>query len=477
MFSWFKRRRRRRILSQPFPPEWITYLDENVHHYAYLPTDRQARLRERIQVFVAEKTWVECGGLVIDDEVRVTVAGQACLLVLGVDDYCFDAVRSILVYPGPYAVPGQQRPDRLLIDEREPRSGEAWHRGPIVLSWEHVLAGGRDTDQGRNLVIHEFAHHLDDLEGGMDGTPPLATQGEYRRWDQVTQEEYQRLAAAAQRGKVTLLEHYGATSRAEFFAVATECFFERPTALAQNHPALYDVLQTFYRQDPRACFGGDPRGRPVTDPTGRPLSPEEIEAARYERSVRRCVRDMRLPADSADVRFATGVIHAQNGRHALAVASFTEALKLAPQDAEAYRTRAASHLELGRLQEALADVEQSLRIDPADVEAYRVRGRVAWTLNEHPQAIADFERVLAADPQDGDAYYRRGLACEASGEHVQAVADFSQAIHCEPDRSDYYAARSRVHRRLGMLREADDDDEQATRLAPTPRDRPPWYTT
>jgi Mlc titration factor MtfA (ptsG expression regulator)/Tfp pilus assembly protein PilF len=477
VFSWFKSRRRRRILSQPFPSEWIEYLDENVHHYAYLPADRQARLRERIQVFVAEKAWVDCGGLVIDDEVRVTVAGQACLLVLGLDDYYFDAVRSILVYPGPYAVPGQQRPDRLLVDEREPRSGEAWHRGPIVLSWEHVLAGGRDIDQGRNLVIHEFAHHLDDLEGGMDGTPPLTTQGDYQRWHQVTLEEYQRLAAAAQRGKVTLLEHYGATSRAEFFAVASECFFERPTALAQNHPALYDVLRTFYRQDPRTCFGGDPRGRPITDAAGRCLTPEEVAAARYEQSVRRCVRDMQLPADGPDALFATGVIHAQNGRHDLAVDSFTEALQLTPQDAEAHRFRAVSHLELGRLQEALADVEQSLRIDPDDVEAYRVRGRIAWTLNEHRQAIADFERVLAVDPQDADAYYRRGLAYEGSGEHAQALADFSKAIHHSPDRFDYYVARGNVHRQLGMFREADTDDEQATRLTPFPRGGRPWHAT
>lgn len=439
MFSWFKRRRRRRILSQPFPPEWTRYLDENVHHYAYLPADRQVLLRERVQVFVAEKYWVECGGLIIDDEVRVTIAGQACLMVLGFADYCFDGVRSILVYPGLYAASDQQRSGELLVAEQEPRTGEAWHRGPIVLSWEHVLAGGRDTQQGRNLVLHEFAHHLDDLEGGMDGTPPLATRQECRRWCEITEQEFHRLRIAAQDGRATLLEQYGATSRAEFFAVATECFFERPRELAHNHPALYAVLCEFYRQDPLIWYGGNPRGRPITDAAGQSLNPERIEEARYEESVLRCVRDMGLAADSADGRFAAGTIHAQNGRHDRAVASYSEALELAPQDGEAYRYRAVSQLESGRSREALADAEWALRIDPADVEAYRVRGRVHATLDDHRQALADFSRVLQTDPQDADAYYRR----------------------------------SQAYRQLGMLREADADRETALRLEPSLRARCP----
>lgn len=245
IFSWLKRRRRKQIVARPFPAEWLAYLQANVVQYRLLTPPEQEKLRRRVQVFVAEKTWEGCGGLVVDDEMKVTIAAQACLLVLGIEyEYHYDQIRSVLVYPDTYLHPPQSV---AWYDEEREVFGEAWHRGPIVLSWKNTKAIADEA--GGNLVFHEFAHHLDDLEGGMDGTPPLE-RGQFRRWERVVDEEYRRLVRASQQGHATLLNQYGAASRAEFFAVATECFFERPVALEKRHPELYAILRDFYRQDP-----------------------------------------------------------------------------------------------------------------------------------------------------------------------------------------------------------------------------------
>jgi MtfA peptidase len=245
VFSWLKRRRREQLLQQPFSEAWLGYLQANVPQYAMLSAEQQARLRDRVRIFVAEKTWVGCAGLTVDDEMKVTIAAQACLLVLGIDyEYHYDKIQSVLVYPDTYLHPPQA--EHGLIHEERAIQGEAWHRGPIVLSWKNTKSLGK---KGGNLVFHEFAHHLDDLDGYMDGTPPLERDQE-RRWDRVVDKEYQRLVRASEQGRATLLNEYGATNRAEFFAVATECFFERPIALRKRHRELYEVLRDFYQQDP-----------------------------------------------------------------------------------------------------------------------------------------------------------------------------------------------------------------------------------
>ncbi len=245
MFPWSKRRRRQHLLREPFPEAWLDYLRTNVVQYSLLTAEEQARLRDRVRIFVAEKTWVGCGGLTVDDEMRVTIAAQACLLVLGIDyEYHYDRIQSVLIYPNTYVHPA--RLSHELVHEERAVYGEAWHRGPIVLSWKNTKSL---DEKGGNLVFHEFAHHLDDLDGYMDGTPPLE-RGQERRWERVVEKEYYRLVRASELGRATLLNEYGATNRAEFFAVATECFFERSIALKRRHPELYDVLRDFYRQDP-----------------------------------------------------------------------------------------------------------------------------------------------------------------------------------------------------------------------------------
>jgi Mlc titration factor MtfA (ptsG expression regulator) len=215
------------------------------------------RLEERIQVFVAEKHWEGVGGLAVTDEMRVTIAAQACLLVLGFEEEYYDHVLSILIYPTAFVTRDVQITRAgVVIHDRQALMGEAWYRGPVIVSWQDALAGGRQKDPGHNLVLHEFAHQLDMLGGrDLDGTPPLPSRELAARWADVMEAAFQQLRRDC-RGTLRVhrrpfLDCYGATNRAEFFAVATETFFERPAALSSRHPELYEVLAAYYRQDPR----------------------------------------------------------------------------------------------------------------------------------------------------------------------------------------------------------------------------------
>lgn len=253
ILSWWKRRRRARIVAEPFPAEWDEIIRRNVSQVAQLREDEQERLRKWVQVFVAEKYWEGCLGLEMTDEVKVTIAAQAGRLVLGMDGEHFDRVLTVLVYPSDYyAQERRPGPAGTVIEGPEHRLGEAWHQGPVILSWPSVLAAGRRRNRGQNVVLHEFAHVLDMLDHGIDGVPPLDSAEQYRTWDEVMRAEYEKLARRAEQGRATLLDHYGAVNEAEFFAVATECFFEQPVEMAERHPRLYEVLRGFYHQDPAA---------------------------------------------------------------------------------------------------------------------------------------------------------------------------------------------------------------------------------
>jgi len=252
MFAWYRRSRRRRLTQQPFPDSWSEILCKNVAHYTVLTPAEQAKLRDDARVLVAEKNWEGCRGLIVTDEIKLTIAAQACLLVLGFEEEYFDQVQSILVYPEAYVAPDQAITEGgVVLEGEEDRTGEAWYRGPIVLSWADALAGGRSESDGENVVLHEFAHQLDMQNGHeLDGTPPLASRAQYERWQAVVNTEYRRLRRDCSRGRPTLLDCYGATDLAEFFAVAAECFFERPREMSRLHADLYGILRDYFRQDP-----------------------------------------------------------------------------------------------------------------------------------------------------------------------------------------------------------------------------------
>lgn len=230
--------------ERPFPQAWREILQRNVLLYRRLPEFLQQELHGHIQIFLEEKSFEGCGGLTITEEIKVTVAGLACLLLLNRPSTHYKDLRTILVYPSAYFADEQQKEDGVV------RLGESWVHGTVVLSWSDVTRSANDVKDGRNLVLHEFAHQLDQEDGAADGVPDLELESQYVTWAQVLSKEYETLVKRTRRGQKTLMRAYGATNAAEFFAVATEVFFERPQKMKRKHPELYEELRRFYRLDP-----------------------------------------------------------------------------------------------------------------------------------------------------------------------------------------------------------------------------------
>ncbi len=253
LWSWLREKKRRKLRSAPFPEAWLDYLDENVPHYAALSDYEQEVLRQNLRIFIAEKHWEAFGDLVLTEEMQVTVAAQACLLTLNLPECFYPNVRSIFLYPASYRVRTRSvNPAGVVTEGRSYRLGEAWHGGPVVLSWQDVLAGGLDPDDGRNVVFHEFAHKLDMLDGSVDGTPRVHEDSAYGRWYAAMRLEWERLRGERDPDRPGILDPYGAQDAGELFAVATEAFFERPVELRHWHAELYAVLAEYYRQNPAA---------------------------------------------------------------------------------------------------------------------------------------------------------------------------------------------------------------------------------
>lgn len=252
MLGFFKDRHRKRLKARPFPNEWLRIIKNNVVFFARLSANDQTELLEHSQIFLAEKNFEGCAGLEITDEIRVTVAAQACLLLLHRKTDYFPRLLTILVYPTSY-----------LADENRPITAEIWEEGKsfrsgetarvmgsMVLAWDAVQSGAADPSDAKNVVLHEFAHQLDYENLAADGTPGLATREQQTSWRNVMRTEFASLRAAEDTGIPTLLDTYGATNPAEFFAVSVEAFFERPAALRSAHPRLYTELQRYFNQNP-----------------------------------------------------------------------------------------------------------------------------------------------------------------------------------------------------------------------------------
>ena len=252
MLGFLKGRHRKRLKARPFPNEWLKIIKHNVAFFVRLPATDQAELLDHIQVLLAEKNFEGCAGQEITDEVRVTIAAQACLLLLHRKTDYFPRLLTILVYPSTYSVQ-EQRPITAEIWEegKHARLGEtARTMGSMVLAWDAVKSGAADPSDAKNVVLHEFAHQLDYENLAADGTPALATREQQKSWREVMRTEFASLRAADDTGIPTLLDTYGATNPAEFFAVSVEAFFERPSALRSTHPRLYSELQRYFDQNP-----------------------------------------------------------------------------------------------------------------------------------------------------------------------------------------------------------------------------------
>ncbi len=253
MFDFIRRRRHARLAAGPFPPELAAFVTKNVPYVARLPVEERAKLDDLIQIFLAEKLFEGANGLEVTDEMRVTVAAQACILLLGFEDpEVYPDLARVVLYPSAYKAKRKAMHGAVLQETEEVRLGESWDRGVVVLAWSAVVSGARDERDGHNVVFHELAHQLDQEHGDADGAPELPRGMAYSAWGHVLGAEFTNLEAKAEEGRPTLLDFYGATNAAEFFAVATETFFEKPLQMKARKPDLYAQLASYYRQDPAA---------------------------------------------------------------------------------------------------------------------------------------------------------------------------------------------------------------------------------
>ena len=247
MLDILRRIRRRRLARRPFPPAWHAILDARVPFFRQVLEPLRARFLECLAIFVHEKVFTPAGGMVITDEVRVVISACAVRLILHLDISYYDRLSEIIVYPYVYKHPAAEA--AIL--------GEADDWGTVVLSWPTVLADLAHPGQGHDTPVHEFAHVLDRMgDGAFDGTPHLASRAAYRPWAQVMSRHFLGLRRGDKADR-SALRMYGATNEAEFFAVATEAYFEHARLLQERLPDLYAELQAFYGGDPAAAGGGD----------------------------------------------------------------------------------------------------------------------------------------------------------------------------------------------------------------------------
>lgn len=234
-----------------FPSKWEEILLKNLALYRHLPAELREQLRNDIKIFLSEKRFEGLGGLEMTDEIRVTIAGEACLLLLNRENRDYPGLISILVYPTAYVAEETRHiGGGVYAEGPSVRLGESWQHGSVVLAWDNVRQGGMNAEDGHNVVIHEFAHQLDQEDGAADGAPILGKNSSYAVWAHIMSEEYERLRFGSRHHKKHVLDDYGATNPAEFFAVATEAFFEKPRQLRKKSPYLYAELAEFYNLDP-----------------------------------------------------------------------------------------------------------------------------------------------------------------------------------------------------------------------------------
>ena len=248
---FYRNWRRERQLQTPFPETWRATLESQVPLFPGLPAKLKRQLEQHVQLFLAEKSFYGCDGFEVNDTVRLTIAGHACLLIMNRSYSDFDDIRSILVYPDAYRVRDIEHDGLVVSESNEIRAGEASSYGQVVLAWTQCEEGAVNPDGHHNVILHEFAHQLDYLDGTADGAPPLS--GEHaKHWQQTMTQAYEHLRQSLQHHQKPWLDPYGATEPAEFFAVLTEAFYQQPEHLKAEQPEVYEALQRFYRLDTEA---------------------------------------------------------------------------------------------------------------------------------------------------------------------------------------------------------------------------------
>jgi Mlc titration factor MtfA (ptsG expression regulator) len=280
---WYPRWTLMRALARPLPPSALAILERNLPVYQRMAPALQQQLQRLIVQFLHQKKFVGCDELEVSEEMRVTIAAQACLLLLNRPTKVYRALHTILLYPDAFVANRQEvGPGGVISDARQQMLGESWTDGRVVLSWDDVRRGAQDWTDGHNVVLHEFAHQLDSESGNNNGAPYLGSQESYRSWSQVLQRDFDALRRDAYFGRHdSVLDHYGATNPAEFFAVATETFFEKPWQLAERHAELFRELHKYYRVDPREWMPPPAPPQPQAEFIVAPMSPRAYAWAHW----------------------------------------------------------------------------------------------------------------------------------------------------------------------------------------------------
>ncbi|BBO34526.1 M90 family metallopeptidase [Lacipirellula parvula] len=462
IFNWLKNRRRRRLLAQPFPKDWEELLQRRVRHYRYLPASHQERVRQIVAVMVPEKEWAGAGEFKVTPDMAVTIAGQAAVMASGFDEpYFFDRLHTLVIHPRTIRF----SPEHTSRNPNLPAgmlSGIAWHRGPVVLSWGEVRNELTGHSPGRNVILHEFAHYLDGLDGNTDGKPPLPNAARERQWYAVTEAEYLRLVGSARRGEATLLDHYGASNRAEFFAVSTEYFFELPHQLRERHAELYAVLREFYHLDPCAWL-------PRSEAPQQEGADEADDYQRFRaRQRRQDVSQLRAVQSMAagDALFALAMDHLRRDRPEDAIRLFDQLLEVDPRDEESLAHRALAKVRLRRFDEARVDSNAALAIDPGDPDALWARGEAYLQEGRAQEAIVDLTAALHSAPRNIEILRARARGWMAAGRPQKAVADLTSALEVDPHDADSFADRARAYFALKQTAEGNRDLTRARLLEP-----------
>ncbi|MCB9228649.1 MAG: zinc-dependent peptidase [Deltaproteobacteria bacterium] len=250
MFSFLKKRRRERLKTTPTPSFWRDLLQDEVPYFNKLLPEDQEELINHMKVFLAEKEFSGALGFVVTDHVKLIIAAYACILLLHRKTDYYPLLDLIVIYPEAYIATVKRDHNGVCVVTREARLGESWPWGTLVLSWSAIRADICHTGSSRNLIFHEFAHQLDQESGQSDGAPVLDKSSQYQGWANILSFEYKKLIYDIERDHKHFFDDYAATSPAEFFAVITEYFFDRPLKFKKKHPQLYQQLTTFYQQDP-----------------------------------------------------------------------------------------------------------------------------------------------------------------------------------------------------------------------------------
>jgi Mlc titration factor MtfA (ptsG expression regulator)/Flp pilus assembly protein TadD len=478
---WSRAGRRKKLLAQPVVAEVRETIARNVAVFARLSPAEQASLLDAARIIAHERRFVGCKGLVVTDEIKLTIAAQAALLLLGEEGYYFDRVTSFLVYPYKMILPPAHRrhshddgdhdhgaADRVIL-------GQAFQGGEIILSWPDALHGGQVADDGENVVLHELAHHLDGLDGHMGGSPPGLSADDQERFHEVVEASLAQLGRelddGTEQGDAFLLPPAAEESPAELFAYSTEAFFERPHDLARRFPDLFAVLRSFYKVDTTRWFTGSatsstawhaalpPARRPLAD-DDLPESPENLP---------------QLP--TADDYFTRGCEYFDLGRFDLAAADFHRAVRMKPTDQEAVLWRGRTNYFNGHVEAALADAERACKLLPSDLEAVALRGMCRAALGDFPGALRDFDLSTSDKTDDVHLLFARGVARRELGQLAAAIDDFGKVLRADPEDAEAYFERAQCYDQLGKQAEAERDLAAARRLGLRDADEGPREIT